>query len=301
MLKSTVIAILIAGRLRAWNVATISSSIRDVLEMTMLKWHTAVVVLLSFMFSSQALSQGAGERHSVAHQCQSVIDGRTEQIEFSTWTENNRELPVDGIIAKPDGKGPFPAIVLLHGSGGFRPPRCYQPALERIVGWGYVALLIDSYSTGRWGGYSFLDQAVDAHAGRKFLSTLSYVDGRRIGVVGWSRGGGATLDAVTNDALFRIGDGGPFRAAGGMYPKCILDLNDVLTPLLILIGDADVKTPSENCRRILGQSDHGNTVDLHIYPGVGHAFDARWRPTYNANAAEDAYRRLKEHLARYLK
>ncbi len=268
--------------------------------------HTAIVVLLSFIFSSPALTQEAAKRHSVAHQCQSVINGRAEQVAFSTWTENNTDLPIDGVNAKPDGKGPFLAIVLLHGSGGIYPPRCYQGALELIVGWGYVALLIDSYGTGRpdgntWREHSFLDQSVDAHAGRKFLSTLPYVDGRRIGVVGWSRGGGATLAAATNDASFRIGDDGTFRAAGAIYPICLVDLDNVLTPLLILIGDADVMTPAENCRRIVGKTGQGEAVDLHVYPGVGHIFDARWSPTYNADADEDAYRRLEEHFARYLK
>lgn len=118
--------------------------------------NTAVVVLLSFMFSSPALSQGAAERHSVAHQCQSVIDGRTEQVEFSTWTENNRELPIDGIIAKPDGKGPFPAIVLL--------------GLEAFARRG----AINHHSSGLWTGVTlpFLSIATAPHAGAGIVSLI---------------------------------------------------------------------------------------------------------------------------------
>ena len=163
--------------------------------------YTVIVALLSLGFSFPALSQYTPERRSVAHQCHSVSNGKAEQVEFATWTENGNRLPIDGIVAKPDGQGPFPAIVLLHGSGGIYPPRCYQGALELILGWGYVALLIDSYGTGRpdgdrWKEYSFLDQANDAHAGRQFLATLPYVDRQRIGVIGWSKGGGATLAAA---------------------------------------------------------------------------------------------------------
>ena len=268
--------------------------------------HMAFVALLSLGISFPALSQYTAERRSVAHQCQSVSDGRAEQVEFATWTEDGRQLPIDGIVMKPDGQGPFPAIVVLPGSGGIHPPRCYQGALELIVGWGYVGLLIDSYGTGRpdgdgWKEYSFLDQANDAHAGRKFLATLPYVDRRRIGVIGWSRGGGATLAAAKNDAGFRIGDDGPFKAAVAFYPICLVDLDNVLTPLLILIGDADRETPAENCQRLVAAKGQGVAVDLRVYPGVGHIFDARWSPTYNEDADIDAYRRTEEHFARYLK
>ena len=40
---------------------------------------------------------------------------------------------------------------------------------------------------------------------------------------------------------------------------------------------------------------------LKIYPGVGHAFDARWHPSYNEAAAKDEDNRLKQFFAKYLK
>ena len=143
-------------------------------------------------------------RPSVAHQCQAVRSGQAEHIVFKARTEVGDEIPIDGIVMKPEGIGPFPAIVVLHGAPGISPPNCYQNAQQLIVGWGYVALVIDSYSArypnrGSWGRHTFWDQALDAYAGRKYLTTLPYVDGRRIGVMGWSLGGGATLAAITEE------------------------------------------------------------------------------------------------------
>src|SRR5215813_3081446 len=51
-----------------------------------------------------------------------------------------------GFLAKPGGNGPFAAVVALHGCSGLHEAGV-QSASERLVSWGYVALLVDSYTT----------------------------------------------------------------------------------------------------------------------------------------------------------
>src|SRR5262249_17566334 len=58
---------------------------------------------------------------------------------------------IEGYLAKPEGNGPFPAIVHLHGCGGLNPAFKADPASDRwigqLVGWGYVVLVVDSFTT----------------------------------------------------------------------------------------------------------------------------------------------------------
>ena len=47
--------------------------------------------------------------------------------------------PIEGYLSKPDGSGPFPAVVFLHGCGGLSANARHAVA-ERMTSWGYVAL-----------------------------------------------------------------------------------------------------------------------------------------------------------------
>lgn len=179
--------------------------------------------------------------------CTVVTTGAAEVVSFATKTNDGHRVPINAVLMKPDGKGPFPAMVILHGGGGVRPPRCYGRPFRKFVELGYVSLLIDSMSVQRpyragLGGYNWEDQAQDAHIGREFLTTLPYVDSERIGVVGWSSGGAAVLDAVSSTKkTFPMEKKAPFRAAAAVYPVCFRQLDDLDAPLLVLIGEKDTE------------------------------------------------------------
>ncbi len=178
--------------------------------------------------------------------CTAVITGEAKAVSFTTKTKEGQNVPVDGVLMKPDGKGPFPGMIILHGHGGVFPPRCYGGALSLFVELGYVALVIDSTSAqrpSRWmGEYTSEDQAQDAHKGRAFLATLPYVIPDKIGVIGWSLGGAADMDAVSNNKMtFLMEKDAPFQAAVTIYPICYKKIKDLEAPLLIFIGEEDVR------------------------------------------------------------
>src|SRR5262245_24930116 len=59
------------------------------------------------------------------------------------------EIPrvaLDGYLLKPEGAGPFPAAVLMHGCAGIIPSIDGVWA-ERLRDWGYATLLVDSFAT----------------------------------------------------------------------------------------------------------------------------------------------------------
>lgn len=179
-------------------------------------------------------------------------------------------------LLKPAGDGPFPAVVLMHDCSGLGPRSSGTPRLwtEKLVDWGYVVILPDSFSTRGWPNGICLDpsrrrvevgprkRAGDARAALAYLSTLSYVRKDRIGLMGGSHGGATTLATLSTP-------GSGFVGAVALYPRCATFSNlkpDV--PLLILTGELDDWTPAKECTPLAG----GN-VTVKVYPGAHHSFD----------------------------
>lgn len=53
--------------------------------------------------------------------------------------------PINATIYKPEGAGPFPAIIVLHDCGGVNSKD--QAWAKRLTTWGYVAVIVDSFGT----------------------------------------------------------------------------------------------------------------------------------------------------------
>ncbi len=237
--------------------------------------------------------------------CAVVVNGEATAVSFTTKTEGGKTLPVDAVLMKPDGKGPFPGMVLLHGHLGLYPPRCYEGALRLFVELGYVSLLIDSDSTprpSRWQGkYSSDDQAQDAHKGKDFLSTLPYVMPQKIGIIGWSLGGAAVIEAVSNNPrVFLLEKNAPFIAAVAIYPICYKEIRELETPLLIFIGEKDTRTSAFACKNLKVTKEDEIEYQLIVYPNVGHLYDAQVSSNYDAAASQDTVARLKLFFTKYL-
>jgi dienelactone hydrolase len=223
---------------------------------------------------------------------------------------------VEGYLTMPpEGSGPFPAIVHLHGCSGL--PKAFKDGTEkglwseRLAAWGYVVLAVDSFTTrgidNTCSGES-APRVADAYGALAYLARQPFVDASRIGLIGFSAGGIATLSVVAerdfelfeNEAVQR------FKAAVAFYPSCRSD-NTFAIPTLILIGDADDWTLAWRCKQMMSIRADDGLVKLVVYPGAYHAFDVpflqpgrmrfgHWNE-YNAAAAEQATEEVKQFLA----
>lgn len=124
------------------------------------------------------------------------------------------EGPVElaGTLTKPRGGGPFPAVLLISGSGpqdrdqslfGHKP---FLVLADHLTRRGFAVLRVDDRGAGRSAGSraasTMDDYAADALAGVRWLAARSEVDARRIGLIGHSEGGVvAALVASRSDAV----------------------------------------------------------------------------------------------------
>jgi dienelactone hydrolase len=189
------------------------------------------------------------------------------------------KLQLTGRFAVPEGPGPFPAVVHLHGCEGSIPPRD-EAWVERFASWGFAVLRLDSFGPRGMtsvcvspGNLPSFDQAVDAYSAKAWLSERPEIDPNRIVLAGWSYGGTAVLAGLGSPpTAFGARKGTkPFVAGIAFYPHCVSP-NEVQAPILILIGDAGTWEPWEPvslCRQI---GEHPR-VRLEVYPGAHQGFD----------------------------
>lgn len=261
-----------------------------------------------------------------------------EWVEFPALQEfEGKPVTLTGWLYRPEGDGPFPALVLLHGCGGmYGAGNNLTPSnrrwAETLRANGYLAMFVDSF--GPRGQRSICEQqqrtilvgrerVQDAYAALQWLARRADVQAGRIGLIGWSNGGSGTLFSLLPANKRDPG----FRAAVAFYPGCV-SLTKVKTPyrpyapLLVLSGEADDWTLAAPCVELAGIArSQGASAEIVTYPGAYHSFDrlnspVRYRPNVrNPNkpegrgatvgehpeAREDAFKRTLEFFARTLK
>ncbi len=106
-----------------------------------------------------------------AEKCAAVRDDPSSLVRLETYGPDGARGTLGGILLRPPGAGPFPAVVILHRYFGIEPPECFIDEQKRFASQNWISLIIDSNSADpavRSGapdtrtGYSHLDQAVDA-------------------------------------------------------------------------------------------------------------------------------------------
>ena len=186
-------------------------------------------------------------------------------------------VALTGFLSKPDRVGPHPAVVLLHTCAGIS--KHEMSWAEILNSWGYVVLLVDSLTPrgveyicdGRSGSVAPWNRALDAYGGKKYLSSLSYVDPERIAVMGMSHGAMAVLEIIENATSDGI-DIKPFGAAVAFYPLCG-EPTQIDIPTLIMTGDKDSWTPAELCKQYVERLGNDSGVSIKVFENAHHLFD----------------------------
>jgi dienelactone hydrolase len=226
---------------------------------------------------------------------------------------------------------------MLHGCGGAFDRRGAVNARHAMWGaylasLGYEALLVDSFGARglreicttpmRARTLKEADRVGDAYAALAWLQSRPDVVADRVALLGWSHGGGVTLNAIARPRP-ALG----FRAAIAFYPGCTARSARAArfhpyVPLLVLIGEADDWTPAASCVALAhAVAARGEPMRIVTYAATYHDFDnpalrvARVRHEVpngvhpgegvttapNAAAREDAKRRVAGFLQAQLR
>ena len=128
--------------------------------------------------------------------------------------------------------------------------------------------------------------AAGALAALRLLATHPQIDPKRIGVIGFSRGGSAAINtALEPIRLAVIDDDLRFAAHVALYPGCgVPNVAARLdgSPILMLLGGKDNYTPASNCLAYADQlRAPGASVRVVVYPDANHAFDSDAPPHFS--------------------
>jgi carboxymethylenebutenolidase len=222
--------------------------------------------------------------------------------------------PMGCFLAAPEGAGPFPGVLVVQHAPGV--DEFIQEICQRLAGEGYVAIAPELYHREteeqrqddpltRMGRLRDAEIARDVDAAVERLRSLPEVDGERVGIVGFCMGGRvALMMAALNPAFKACVDfyGGNIMVAWGEGPAPIDLVPQLRCPVLGLFGAEDTNpSPQDVARLDQEMTRHGKPHQFHSYPGAGHAFLNRFRPTYRPEAAADAWRKCLDFLARHLR
>ena len=149
-----------------------------------------IVALLLLIVVPVAFAQIAG---SEERELQGV---NLEEVSFEeiSFSNNAQGLQLGGMLFVPEGDGPFPGVVIIHGDGtSRRENRWYLTLVRHLQESGIVVLLPDKRgsekSEGDWRTASFEDLATDTIAAVEYLKAQDEVAVSHVGIVGMSQGG----------------------------------------------------------------------------------------------------------------
>jgi len=228
-----------------------------------------------------------------------AVDGKT--VAFKSGDEN-----VQSVMYTPSGKGPFPAIIVIHEWWGLND--WVKEQASKLADQGYVSLAVDLY---RGKVATTTDEAhelsrglpedrakKDLAAAFDFLKSQKDVKGDRIGSIGWCMGGGYSLEVALAE---------PTLAATVInYGRLATDeasLSKINAKILGNFGGKDRGIPPDSVK-VFEQTMKklGKSVDAKIYRDAGHAFEnPNNKDGYRAEDAADAWKRTLSFLDSTLK
>jgi dienelactone hydrolase len=242
------------------------------------------------------LAQGAA-----AQPVGSLDDGRTGKIQFESITPTgytalvrrtaSPKATIAGVLSLPAGTGRVPAMVLAHGSGGVSDAREGRWA-ERLNEIGIAAFIVDSFNprgitetATNQGQLSPAANVADALAALRLLATHPRIDPQRIGIMGFSRGGGAAIQTALEPLRRGVIEGDlRFAVHVPFYPPCnTYQVSDKVSgaPIRFMLAGSDDYTPPSACARYVDWfRSKGVAADSITYSDAYHGFDGSSRVAF---------------------
>ncbi|TMA81384.1 MAG: dienelactone hydrolase family protein [Deltaproteobacteria bacterium] len=224
------------------------------------------------------------------------------------------EVPPSGgmtcFIARPTGAARAPGILVIQEAFGLNGH--IQDVARRIAAEGYVALAPDLYwraGQRRTVGYDQIGEAIalmqgvsdkdivaDVGSAIGYLERQPFVRSDRIGITGFCMGGRVSYLAAC-ELPEKIKASAPFYGGGIPIDKT----PKLRAPVLAFFGEKDAFIPLDSVEQLKAElARTGKQAEVIVYPGADHGFFCDERASYQAEAARDAWERLKRFFAAHL-
>ncbi len=227
------------------------------------------------------------------------------KIKTSTVTYLSGGDTVSAYLAVPEGKGKFPALILVHEWWGLTP--WMKENAEGFAKRGIVALAIDLYR-----GKVTDDPKVAAELSRSlpkaraitdlksaynYLNNLSEVNKKKIGSIGWCFGGGYSFQAALNIPTLKC-----CVVCYGSLDYSGNSLNEIHCPILCVYGDSDKVFPPQVVKAFEKEAEENSLKTKVIFYHEGqHAFMNKYnKRAYNKADAEKAWKDIYVFLDKNL-
>ena len=216
-------------------------------------------------------------------------------------------------ISRPDGHGPFPAVVLIQHQNGV--DKFMEEMTERISAAGYFGVTPDLYhhdgpdckDDGPTRRGRLRDNTIvsDVNATMNFLKDQRLVDAGRVGIVGFCLGGRVAYLMAGVNPTFKAGvsyyGGSIFKALGdGQSPS--ERTAKIGCPIQGHFGEVDKNPSLEDMRKLdVELTKHGKAHEFYTYAGADHAFmDRHHAARYHAQADQVSWPRTLDFFRKHL-
>ncbi len=230
-----------------------------------------------------------------SHLQYSIVSG------FIQIVSDGHHLPA--FWAHPELGGPFPGLVMLHDHWGLTSH--IRTQARRFAEQGYYVIAPDLFNrqtaTSPEEAQALIDQVGEvalSHVKAAISALLTHHRcNSKIGLIGWGMGG----ELVLRTAVYREDLSGIVLFYSLPDEVSSAELRMLDEPVLAIFGEADPGCPAEKIewlRQLLAGSAMSH--EIVVYPEAGRDFFDDSRVTFNADAAEDAWKRALAFLDQHL-
>ena len=259
----------------------------------------AAVVTVGGLAMAQALLPRYARAQTI-----SFTDERIKALYVTYPSPGGSSGTMRGYLVQPSGKGPFPAVLVVHENRGLNP--YIEDVARRAATEGFLALAPDGLAP--VGGYPGNDDDGRMLQGKldqgklrtDMLNSARYVKAHalstgKLGVTGFCWGGSTTnFLAVTLGADMHAAV--PFYGAAPETAK----VPAIKAALLIQYAENDPRINEMYPAYEDAMKKAGVRYEVHVYPGTQHGFHNNSTPRYNEAAAKLSWERTVAHFKKHL-
>lgn len=226
-----------------------------------------------------------------------ILTPTSLKVTASTVSYESGKDTVAAYLCVPEGKGPFPAIVVIHEWWGLN--SWVKESAKTLASRGYVTLAVDLYrgkaTSSSEEAHELMRGLPEDRAARDLKAATAFLRSRKdvlpsqIGSIGWCMGGGYSLVAALNDPQL--------AACVICYGRLVTDSSNIARihcPTLGLFGEEDQGiTPQSVHEFEAACKGLGKQIDVKIYQNAGHAFmNPNNKGGYRKLSAADAWEKI---------